>query len=94
MPPLRARFSVGDLVLALEPWTPRYIWGIIKRVIDVHDGPDYEVQFAIDSPDEEFICTLPEAYIFEDPGALNEWRMREGSARPKYYPLMLARRDP
>ena len=64
-----ARFKVGQSVLALEPITPRYFGGIIKRVFDVAreaGGPTYEVQFFADGdnfPLRSFI--VPEAYIFE-----------------------------
>ena len=69
------RFAVGQSVLALEPVTPRYFGGIIKRVFDVAreaGGPTYEVQFFEDGdnfPRRSFI--LPESFIFEAARVLN-----------------------
>ena len=87
-----ARFLVGQLVLAPEPVTPRYMWGIIKRVINVAreaGGPHYEVQFLIEPP-EELICILAESYIFESARALHQWRILQGRQdAPKFYPLKL-----
>ena len=81
-----ARFLVGQLVLAPEPVTPRYMWGIIKRVINVareDGGPHYEVQFLIEPP-EELICILAESYIFESARALQSMENTTGPpGRPK-----------